>query len=191
MPVAVASNRRILLVPLLLCSPLFGQAVLTTVAGGDRTFQEQAQVLGQAISDPVGLAFDSLGNLFAALRSQHRVIRIAQNGTAVTVAGTGQRGYSGDGGPATQATLNEPLAIAFGPDGSVYIADHNNMVLRKVDVNGVITTVGGNGFLVPIQVKERLPLPAAWLNLGGASVAVDRDGNIFVGSEFGYVTRMA
>src|ERR1700716_3558352 len=86
---AAGKKPRLFPVLMLWYSPVFGQAVLTTIAGTDRSFQEQGEVLGQPISDPTGLAFDSSGNLFAALRSQHRVIRIAQNGTAVTVAGGG------------------------------------------------------------------------------------------------------
>ena len=62
-----------------------------------------------------------------------------------TVAGTGQRGYSGDGGPASRARINNPYGIAIGADGALYICDTDNHVVRKVSRDGTITTVAGNG----------------------------------------------
>jgi undecaprenyl-diphosphatase UppP len=62
-----------------------------------------------------------------------------------TVAGTGEAGYSGDGGPAIKAKLNNPFGIARGPDGGLYICDTGNHAIRRVDSNGVITTVAGTG----------------------------------------------
>ena len=62
-----------------------------------------------------------------------------------TIAGTGQRGYSGDGGPASQAQVNNPYGIAIGPGGALYICDTDNHVVRKVSTNGTIATVAGNG----------------------------------------------
>ena len=62
-----------------------------------------------------------------------------------TVAGTGQRGYSGDGGPASRAQINNPYGIAIGADGALYICDTDNHVVRKVSRDGTITTVAGNG----------------------------------------------
>jgi RHS repeat-associated protein len=66
-------------------------------------------------------------------------------GTITTFAGTGVAGFSGDGGPATSAKLDFPVGVAVGPDGSVYISEYNNMRIRKVDPQGIITTVAGNG----------------------------------------------
>jgi len=73
--------------------------------------------------------------------------RSAENLSAIitTVAGTVLYGFSGDGGPATQAELNGPYGVAIGPDGSIYIADSCNHRIRKVNSDGIITTIAGTG----------------------------------------------
>ena len=67
------------------------------------------------------------------------------NREIVTFSGTGRAGYSGDGGPATRAVLDNPFGVVRGPDGSLYICDTNNHVIRRVSVNGKIETVAGSG----------------------------------------------
>ena len=67
------------------------------------------------------------------------------NNIITTVAGIGPYGYSGDGGAATNASLNNPYGLTFDASGNLYIADRNNYVIRRVDINGIITTVAGNG----------------------------------------------
>ena len=95
---------------------------------------------------PWGLTFDAAGNLYIADRDHDAVRKVDTNGIITTVVGTGQRGYSGDGGLATNARLNRPLEVAF-RNGNMYIADENNARIRRVDSNGVITTFGGTGGL--------------------------------------------
>src|SRR5258708_7865928 len=69
----------------------------------------------------------------------------ARAATIATFAGTGQKRYSGDGGPATKAQINNPYGLARGPDGALYICDMDNHVVRKVARDGVISTVAGTG----------------------------------------------
>ena len=92
-----------------------------------------------------GLAADGLGNLFLADPDNHRVRRIDPSGTITTVAGTGAAGFGGDGGPATQARLNRPVAVALDATGNLFISDSENHRVRRVDLAGAITTVAGNG----------------------------------------------
>ena len=101
---------------------------------------------GALLNTPNGIAFDSAGNLFIADTSNH-VIRKVSAGTGVitTVAGTGQAGFGGDGGPATAALLNGPWGLTLAPDGRLFIADQYNHRIRMVSVAGVIVTVAGNG----------------------------------------------
>ena len=91
-----------------------------------------------------GVVLDPEGNVYISHRSKNRIRKIDKNGIITTVAGNGQVGYSGDGGPAIEASLNFPAELAF-DRGNLYIADRNNHRVRKVDSQGIITTVAGNG----------------------------------------------
>src|SRR5205823_3922704 len=68
-----------------------------------------------------------------------------KTGKISTVAGCGEKGYAGDGGPATRAKMNEPYAVVVSPEGELYIVDRLNAAVRKVDRAGVISTVAGTG----------------------------------------------
>ena len=92
------------------------------------------------IAHPAGLACDAHGNLYVAEPDENVVRRIDPHGTITAVAGTGRPGYSGDGGPAVRARLNRPSAVAVDKRGNLYIGDHDNGVIRKVDARGTITT---------------------------------------------------
>jgi sugar lactone lactonase YvrE len=94
---------------------------------------------------PTGVAVDGFGNLFVADPGNRRVRRVGTNGVIATVAGNGEQGYSGDGGPATNASMSDPVAVAVDGLGNLFIADYKASVIRKVDVNGLISTVAGNG----------------------------------------------
>lgn len=118
----------------------------TGVAGfaGDGGPATSAQ-LNQASS----LFADGSGNLYIADLVNNRIRKISTNGTITTVAGNGSAGFSGDGGPATQASLNQPSSVAVDGAGNMFIADYGNNRVRMVASNGMITTVAGNGIMFP------------------------------------------
>ncbi len=122
----------------------------TGVAGyaGDNGPAAQAQFnapSGQAAAPASRLTIDAHNRLYVTDTSNPCVRLIDTDGTIRTIAGNGTPGYSGDGGPATQAQLNTPSDVAVTPDGSFYIADTMNNVIRKVSPDGIITTFAGNG----------------------------------------------
>jgi sugar lactone lactonase YvrE len=94
---------------------------------------------------PAGLTFDSRGNLYIADRENHRVRKVDKKGIITTVAGNGTAGFSGDGGPATQASLNLPSGLAVDSKGNLYISDRSNNRVRVVNSKGIIKTIAGNG----------------------------------------------
>jgi sugar lactone lactonase YvrE len=100
------------------------------------------------LSFPVAVAADPDGNVYIVDTANNRVRRVdAETGQIETIAGNGQAGFSGDGGPATEAMLNNPSGVALDPRGRLYISDSNNQRIRAVDLTtGVITTFAGNGF---------------------------------------------
>jgi RHS repeat-associated protein len=98
------------------------------------------------LRDPNGVAMAPDGSLYIADSTNNRIRRVDPDGIITTVAGSYYQGdFSGDGGPATEARLNSPNDVAVGPDGSLYISDYYNNRIRRVDPNGIITTVAGNG----------------------------------------------
>ena len=106
--------------------------------------------LDAAFDHPSAIAIDGDGSLFIADTANHRVRRISRDGAISTAAGSGERGFAGDGGPATDAQLSSPQALAFDGRGRLLIVDTGNRRVRRVGHDGVITTVIGNGDLAPI-----------------------------------------
>jgi sugar lactone lactonase YvrE len=121
--------------------------VITTVAGSGRQgFGGDGGPATQALINwPSVVTFGPDGALYFSDSRNHRVRRVDRSGAIATVAGTGQAGFGGDGGPATQAALNRPTGVSVGGDGAVYIADTDNHRIRRVGPDGVITTVAGSG----------------------------------------------
>jgi hypothetical protein len=120
---------------------------ITTFAGngtsgysGDRGLAVDAQISG-----PSGIAVSLNGDVYVSDPINNVIRMIYTNGTISTYAGNGNAGYSGDGSPATGASLNWPHGISISPDNSLYIADKHNNVIRKVFINGTIVTFAGNG----------------------------------------------
>ncbi len=120
---------------------------ISTIAGtgtagfsGDGGLATSAQV-----SSPYDVMADGAGNIYIADSGNHTIRKIDNSGTISTIAGTGVGGFSGDGGLATSAQLNNPSGVGMDTSGNIYVADQNNQRIRKIDLSGNISTVAGNG----------------------------------------------
>jgi uncharacterized protein (TIGR03437 family) len=122
-----------------------------------------------------GLALDSQGNLYIADAGHYRIRKVATNGTISTVAGVGTFGFSGDGAAATAAQMGSPTGVALDKAGNLYIAESSGHV-RKVDTNGTITTVAGNGNGFVLGDGG----PATGTMFQPLAVAIDPSGNLFI-----------
>ena len=121
--------------------------VITTIAGtGEPGFGGDGGPAVQAqLASPYSVAIDGAGNLYFADQRNHRIRMVDFSGTISTIAGTGEPGFGGDGGPAVEAQLNSPTGVAADAAGNLYIADWLNYRIRKVDSAGTITTIAGTG----------------------------------------------
>lgn len=138
---------RMLLIVLLVAmamAPTASADKLVLVAGGGTGGDGLAA--GASIGMPFGVAIDPQGNLFIADFSEHRVHKVNAQGRISTAAGTGEKGFAGDGGPALQGEFNGMHDLVVAQSGDVYVADSYNLRVRKIDVKtGRLSTVAGNG----------------------------------------------
>ena len=122
--------------------------IITTVAGGGwYELGDGGAATNAGLGAPGSVVLDAAGNLYVADQDNNRIRKVAANGSITTVAGNGSGSYSGDGGAATNAGLDDPASVAVDAAGNLYIADSYNNRIRKVGTNGLITTVAGNGAL--------------------------------------------
>jgi sugar lactone lactonase YvrE len=146
---------------------------------------------GPAIEAELGwtydLAVDPAGNIYLVDVDHHRIRMVDTEGVISTIAGTGRRGYSGDGGPATDARLYNPTGIALDQDGNIYFADGWNDVIRRIDASGVITTIAGSG-RQGFSGDGRRATRARFNH--PEHVAVDADGTVYIEDTGNHCIRM-
>jgi sugar lactone lactonase YvrE len=155
---------------------------ISTVAGnGTSDWSGDGSFALEAGMTPETIAADASGNLYICDTIHFKVVRMAPNGVITTVAGTGQFGYEGDGGQATNALLGVPAGLALDAQGNIYIADSDYHLVRKVDASGIITTVAGSGEF-GIDGDGGLATNAALGSLIG--LATDAQGNLYIADSF-------
>ena len=124
------------------------------------------------VNNPSGV-FVSNGEVFIADTENHRVRKLLRNGQIVIIAGTGIAGYNGDGELATDAQLDFPISVVVSSSNQVYISEKENCLIRKIDQNGIISTIAGNGVVTTMDTmvigpkKKALikPFPKSYLDL--------------------------
>jgi len=162
--------------------------IISTVAGTNTSgfFGDGGPATNAALSNPHGVAVDAFDNLFIADYGNNRIRRVDTNGFITTVAGTNVSGYFGDGGAATNAWLARPQGVAVDAYGNVFIADSGNNRIRRLDTNGIITTVAGtnsSGY-----AGDGGPATKAHLS-GPTGVTVDAFGYLFISDCLNYCVR--
>ena len=157
---------------------------ITTIAGSGAEDDEGKLATEAFLTSPRGVAVDDHGNVYIADTENHRIRKVdAESGVITTIAGTGEEGYGGDEGPATEAKLNWPTGVAVDDAGNVYIADRNNERVRRVDPEGIITTFAGTGEWGYDSDEDGGPATEALLNWP-ADVALDGDGELYIADEY-------
>ena len=155
-----------------------GGIVVTFAGTGVAGFGgDGGQATAALLNRPAGIAVDAAGYVYVADRQNHRIRRIATDGTIETIAGTGTGGYGGDGGPATAAQLDEPTGVAVDTAGNVYVADSANHRIRRIGLGGMIETIAGTGTFGHAgdggpATQARLTFPF--------DVAVDAGGSVYI-----------
>ena len=121
------------------------QVISLAGRNGNGLGANQIQASETYLNNPVDVVVAPDGSVYIADTGNHMIRRVTPDGVIHRVAGTGYSGYSGDGGPARNARLSSPSSIAIGEDGSVYISDRGNRRIRKINPQGIIETIAGNG----------------------------------------------
>lgn len=156
------------------------QGYIATIAGSGKPANNgDGPALSSNIGDPFGVEYGPDGALYITEVRHHRVRRLdPKTGELTTVAGTGEVGYSGDGGPATKAKLNEPYEVRFDADGHMFFVEMKNHLVRRVDAKtGIISTVAGTGELG--FAGDGGPATKAKFNQPH-SIALDGNGRLFI-----------
>jgi sugar lactone lactonase YvrE len=161
--------------------------IISTIAGtGTYGYTgDGGLAINTKLAFPEGLCLDKSGNLYVVDRANDRIRKIDTSGIITTVAGRGAYtvstgGYSGDGGPAINAELHAPFDIAIDGFGNIYFSDSGNYRVRKIDTNGIITTIAGTG----IYGYSGDGGPAVNAQLSAGKIQIDSSSNIYISGDF-------
>ncbi|MVM31720.1 hypothetical protein GO755_16855 [Spirosoma sp. HMF4905] len=162
--------------------------IITTVAGnGSSGFSGDGGLATAAtLAGAYNVIVDGTGTIYIADLFNHRIRKVSASGIITTIAGNGSSGFSGDDGPATEASLNKPASVALDRLGNLYIADLDNHRIRKIATDGIITTVVGNG--VAGFSGDGGAATAASLN-SPANVLVDSNNNLYIADQYDHRIR--
>lgn len=181
--------KNILLLLLFISTSYVKAQIISTVAGnGVNNYNgDSIQAINASLNSPRGLAIDNLGNVYIADAQNNRVRKVNKSGIITTIVGNGIAGYTGDSGLAINAQISWPASLTLDHSGNLFISDGRNHVIRKVNTNGIITTIAGNG-LGGYSGDSGLATNATIGNPEG--LAIDSLGNLYIADEGNNVIRM-
>ncbi len=165
--------------------------IITTVAGtGVGSFSgDGGPAISAQLNNPTGVALDAAGNIYIADNRNFRIRMVSANGNIMTIAGKAASGYSGDGGPATSASLKFPTGVSVDSAGKVYVADNQNSVIRLLTPNapvggGGVPAIGSGGVVSAGAFGGFSSIaPGSWIEIYGTNLAADTNtwDNFFTG----------
>jgi trimeric autotransporter adhesin len=165
------------------------QPVINTVAGDGRHLQGVGgPATGVALADPYFLGLDASGNLYVSDRIYNTVAAITPGGTLTQFVGSGVFGFSGDGGPATQADFRFALGLTFDGAGNAYIADAENGRVRRVTPGRIIQTIAGSANCCASNMGDGGPATQAWLSIT-SSATIGPDGLLYIADTYHHCIR--
>jgi trimeric autotransporter adhesin len=159
--------------------------ILTIVAGigGIRGYNgDGGPATAAELYGPNEVTFDKPGNMYIVERYNNDVRMVNTSGIISTVAGSGNSTWSGDGGPATAAGINDPGGVAVDNKGNIYIAEYGSSVIRKVNASGIISTIAGQ-VGNPGYNGDGIAATSAQINMA-IGIAVDTTGNVYIGDNY-------
>lgn len=167
--------------------------IISTIAGtGVAGYSGDGGLATAAEMHPTGVSADSAGNIYIADGFNNVIRKIDTAGIITTIAGTTTTGYSGDGGPATEAKFDDPNEVRVDRTGNLYIADSHNNVIRKINTSGIITTFAGNGYNAGTGLGgyagDGGPADSAEL-FYPEDVAIDNAGNVYIAELYNHTVR--
>ena len=166
--------------------PLFCLSFLPAVPTNAIAATEDSTPSPPRLIYPNGLALHPDGSLYVSDIGAHQIFRLDKQGKLTVVAGTGAQGFFGDGGPATAARLSSPADITFDGDGRLLVADTFNHRIRRIDRDGDITTIVGDGK----NNFSRAETPALSASLNNPqSIALAPDGTFYIADTYNHVVR--
>ena len=164
--------------------------IITTFAGTGKAgpTPDGAAIAGTPLNGPRSIDFDADGNLWLVTRAGNQVFKFdLKAGKIHHIAGTGKAGFTGNGGPAKEATLSGPKGVSVAPNGNVYLADTESHTVRMIDVKrGTLELIAGTG--EKGDGPEGDPLKCKMARLHG--VFVDKDGSVFIGDSEAHRVRV-
>lgn len=163
--------------------------LILTAGNGTAGYSDGYPATQKMLNLPNGISIDRNGIIYIADTGNQRIRKVSTDNTISTVAGSGAKGFSGDGGDALQASFSDPMDVEVDTKGNIYVADFNNHRIRMISPSGIITTIAGNGLTTYNSYDEgKYATTVGLYNPGGLSI--DKNGNLYIADRLHHLIRV-